>query len=95
MGAPNENYHSFRALAERSQLADANKDTAVAGQVPMLAPAWESQVAAQQGWESFTLVDFKRLKADFGVDWVLVKYPQPDGLACRWHDGTLAVCQVP
>jgi len=95
MAAPAEDYHSFRALTERSQLADANKDTAVVGQVPELAPAWERQVAAQQGWESFKIADFERLKADFGVDWVLVKYPQPVGLACRWHNSTLAVCQVP
>ena len=95
MGQPGEDYHSFRALAERSQLADADKDTAVVGQVPKLAPAWERQVAAQQGWESFTLADFERLKADFGVDWVLVKYPRPAGLACRWHNSTLAVCQLP
>lgn len=95
MGEPDEDYHSFRALAERSQLADANKDTAVVGQVPQLAPAWDRQVAAQVGWQSFKLTDFRRLKADFGVDWVLVKYPQPDGLACRWHNDTLAVCELP
>ncbi|MGA2849095.1 MAG: hypothetical protein ABSE46_08870 [Terracidiphilus sp.] len=95
MAAPGEDFHSFRALAERSQLADAHKDTAVAGQVPSLAPAWESQVAAQEGWQSFRLADFRRLKAEFGVDWVLVKYPETEGLACRWHNGTLAVCQAP
>jgi hypothetical protein len=95
MAAPGEDYHSFRALAERSQLADANKDTAVAGQVPQLAPEWERQVAAQQGWQTFTLADFERLKTDFGVDWVLVKYPQPAGLPCRWHNSALAVCQAP
>jgi len=95
MGQPGEDYHSFRALAERSQLADDHKDTAVVGQVPQLAPIWERQVAAQQGWERFTLADFERLKADFGVDWALVKYPQPAGLACQWHNSTLAVCQLP
>ena len=95
MAAPGEDYHSFRALAERSQLADAHKDTAVVGQVPSLAPAWESQVAAQEGWQSFRLADFRRLKAEFGVDWVLVKYPETEGLACGWHNGTLAVCQAP
>jgi len=95
MGAPGEDYHSFRALAERSELADANKDAAVVGQVPQLAPAWERQVAAQGGWQTFKLADFERLKADFGVDWVLVNYPQPVGLDCQWHNGTLAVCRVP
>jgi hypothetical protein len=95
MAAPGEDYHSFRALAERSMLADQNKDAAMATQVPELAPVWERQVAAQQGWESFQLADFERLKTNFGVDWVLVRYPQPAGLACRWHNRSLAVCQVP
>lgn len=93
--APGEDFHSFRALAERSQLADAVKDTAVVTQVPELGPVWSSQVAAQQGWRNFTLADFERLRAAFGVDWVLVTYPQPSGLGCPWHNDRLAVCQIP
>lgn len=93
--APGEDYHSFRALAERSQLADAVKDTSVVMQVPDLGPVWERQVAAQAGWHNFELADFKRLKADFGVNWVLVSYPQPAGLACSWHNDILSACQIP
>jgi hypothetical protein len=95
MEADGEDYHSFRALAERSQLADALKDTAVVTQVPELGPEWERQVKAQDGWSSFQLADFERLKAEFGVDWALVAYPQPAGLRCRWHNELLAVCQIP
>jgi hypothetical protein len=76
-------------------LADAHKDAAVVGQVPQLAPAWERQVAAQDEWQNFKLADFERLKTDFGVDQVLVKYPQPVGLPCQWHNDSLAVCRVP
>ncbi|MGC1461204.1 MAG: hypothetical protein WA802_03330 [Terracidiphilus sp.] len=93
--APGEDYHSFRALAERSQLADAIKDTAVVTQVPELAPDWERQVEAQQGWKNFQLRDFERLKTEFGVNWALVSDPPPQGLACRWHNGSLSVCQIP
>jgi len=95
LAAPGEDYHSFRALAERSQLADAVKDTSVITKVPDLGPAWERQVTAQAGWTRFQLADFERLKAQFGVNWVLVSYPQPAGLACRWHNDTLAACQIP
>jgi hypothetical protein len=95
LAAPGNDYHSFRALAERSQLADAIKDTSVVTKVPELGPAWESQVQAQSGWAGFRLQDFKQLKAQFGVGWVLVSYPQPAGLACRWHNASLAVCQIP
>ncbi len=93
--AQGEDYHGFRALGERSQLADAVKDAAVVTQVPELGPIWLRQVQAQQSWNHFKLPDFERLKAEFGVDWVLVYYPQPPGLACRWHNQLLAVCQVP
>jgi hypothetical protein len=95
MNAPGEDYHSFRALAERSQLADAVKDTVVVTQVPELGPVWANQVETQTGWSNFKLVDFERLKSKFGADWVLVSYPQPAGLACRWHNRSLAVCQIP
>ncbi len=95
LAAPHEDYHSFRALAERSQLADAIKDTAVVTQVPELGPAWQQQVAAQAGWNHFQLADFERLKRDFGVNWALVYLPQTAGLDCHWHNEMLAVCQIP
>jgi hypothetical protein len=95
MALPGEDYHSFRALAERSQLADAIKDTAVVTQVPVLGPEWAKQVEAQAGWNRFRLADFERLKEQFGVGWVLVSYPQPEGLACSWHNDRLSVCRIP
>jgi hypothetical protein len=95
LAAPEEDYHSFRALAERSQLADKIKDAAVVTQVPELGEEWKQQVTAQKGWAHFQLADFERLKAEFGVDWVLVSYPQPMGLNCEWHNDRLAVCRVP
>jgi hypothetical protein len=95
LAAPEEDYHSFRALAERSQLADNIKDPAVVTQVPELGEVWKRQAEAQKGWSHFQLADFERLKAEFGVDWVLVSYPQPAGLNCRWHSNVLSVCQIP
>jgi hypothetical protein len=93
--AAGEDFHSFRALAERSQLADAVKDTAVVTQVPELGPVWDRQLEAQQGWKDFQLADFERLKTEFGVGWVLVSFPQPAGLDCHWHNADLAVCEIP
>ncbi len=92
---PGEDYHSFRALAERSQLADALKDAAVATQVPELAPRWAGEVDAQNGWSGFQLGDFERLKRRYGVTWVVVSYPPPARLTCRWHNARLTVCQIP
>jgi hypothetical protein len=95
LATPGEDYHGFRALAERSQLADMVKDTSVVTQVPELGPAWERQVDATAGWQNFKLADFQRLKNDFGVNWVIVSLPQPAGLACEWHNASLAVCRIP
>lgn len=93
--APGEDCHGFRALAERSMLADANKDTATVTKQPELGPVWKRQVEAQKGWNDFQLADFERLKKEFGVNWALVSYPQPVGLACNWHNKTLSVCRIP
>ena len=95
LAEPGEDYHSFRALAERSQLADGIKDAAVVTQVPVLGQAWDRQISAESGWNSFQLADFERLKLEFGVDWALVGYPEPPGLQCPWHNKTLSVCRIP
>lgn len=95
MAAPGEDYHSFRALAERSQLSDNIKDTAVVALVPELGNVWERQVKAENGWTHFQLADFERLKKEFGVNWVLVNYPQPTALPCPWHNAELSVCRIP
>jgi hypothetical protein len=95
LATPGEGFHSFRAMAERSQLSDGIKDTAVVMEVPNLAPIWREEQLAQVGWQHFQLADFERLKAQFGVDWVLVSYAQSPGLACRWHNDALSVCQIP
>ncbi len=94
LAAQGEDYHSFRALAERSQLADNIKDPAVVTQVPELGPAWQRQSEAVAGWTNFRAADFQRLNREFGVTWVLVGVSAEAGLACPWHNGTLAVCRL-
>jgi hypothetical protein len=93
--APGEDFHGFRALAERSALADVAKDGAVVIQAPELGPVWARQVAATEGWRNFKRADFERLRAEFGVGWALVSTPAPEGLDCRWHNARLAVCRIP
>ena len=95
MSAPGEDFHSFRALAERSVLADAVKDTSIITKVPQLGPQWEQQTQAAAGWSHFKHGDFERLKNEFGVDWVLVSVSQTGGLDCRWHNDSLSVCKIP
>ena len=93
--APGEDTHSFRALAERSVLADDMKDRSVLSKAPQLVPDWQRQVTAQQGWDRFQLSDFEQLKSRFGVDWLILDHEPSPGLPCPWHDHGIFVCRVP
>jgi hypothetical protein len=94
MGLPGEDYHSFRALAQRSQLADAVKDAAVATQVPELAPQWQQQTAAVAEWRNFTAQDFLRLHKQRGIDWIVVQGSIIPGLTCPYRNQAVAVCRL-
>jgi len=91
---PGEDYHGFRALAERSVLADAVKDAGMAARVPRLAPRWRREVEAQSGWRNFKRPDFLRLKAEFGVDWAVLTEPGVEGLSCPYRNPQVLVCRV-
>ena len=95
MSVPGEDNHGFRALAERSVLADEGMDTDMVTKAPELGPEWKRQVQAESGWAHLRLADFDRLKSQFAVNWTLVRIPQPAGLDCRWHNQELAVCRIP
>ncbi len=94
MQLPDEDYHSFRALAQRSELADAVKDAAVATQVPDLAPLWQQQTQAVADWRHFQKQDFLRLQRQFGVDWIIVRGPGVAGLECPYKNEAVAVCRL-
>ena len=84
----------FRAIAERSMLADAVKDSGAVTMFPAIAETWLDQVKAQQGWEKFQLSDFQRLQQKYGVNWVVVKPPGVAGLSCPYHNLAVAVCRL-
>jgi hypothetical protein len=94
MQLPGEDYHSFRALAERSELADAVKDAAVATQVPDLAPQWLEQTQAASGWRHFQKRDFLHLERQFGVNWIVVQGSGVEGLDCPYKNEAVAVCRL-
>jgi hypothetical protein len=94
MALPGEDQHGFRAIAERSRLADLVKDSGAVTMFPALAGAWQEQVQALRGWEHFHASDFQNLHQRFGVDWIVVQLPAPDGLPCPYQNHSLAVCRV-
>ena len=96
MALPGEDQHGFRALAERSMLADAVKDSGALTMFPdlPLAEHWKQQMQAQEGWENFQVADFERLRRDWGVTWVVLDQPNVTGLVCPYTNPTLRVCRV-
>ena len=96
--AAGQDVHSFRAIAERSSLADMVKDSGAVAMFPELAEGWWEQVEAQKGWRSFRMGDFERLRSRYGVDWVVVERPAEAGvagLACPYENRRVLVCRVP
>jgi hypothetical protein len=98
---PSEDYHGFRALAERSALADYEKDAGMAARVPRLAPRWLREVTALNGWQNFQSEDFLRLQRDFGVTWVLLshadkQYSVQDSatMSCPYENERVKVCRL-
>lgn len=86
--------HGFRALAERSMLADWVKDRAVTALTPTLAYTWREETAARERWDQFGPGDFQRLKEDFGVDWVVWEHPPVAGMECPYQNPTVRVCRI-
>ena len=97
---PGEDFHGFRALAERSVLADYEKDAGMAARVPSLAPRWLKEVSARDNWSHFGPADLQHLKNDFGAAWFifsrrdeLFSVEQPD-IVCPYENYSLKVCHI-
>jgi hypothetical protein len=89
-----EDQQGFRAIAERSALADAVKDSGAVSLFPQLADEWKSQVQAQNGWEKFSRRDFEHLATLYPVTWILTRSPGPAGLTCPYRNEGLSVCRI-
>ncbi|HKS67858.1 MAG TPA: hypothetical protein VJR26_11515 [Candidatus Acidoferrales bacterium] len=97
MALRDEDHQGFRAIAARSSLADAVKDWSASAMFPGLPLATEvsEQVHAAQGWRSFGLAGFERLKKTYGAAWVVLDRPPPAGLVCPYQNRRVIVCRVP
>ncbi|HUI79979.1 MAG TPA: hypothetical protein VLY24_18760 [Bryobacteraceae bacterium] len=90
-----EDENGFRAIAERSMLADAGKDSGAVSMFPRLAEEWLRQVQAHTGWRIFQTADFERLRAAYGVDWVVLQQPGIPGARCPYQNAAVLVCENP
>jgi hypothetical protein len=93
MAARGEDGHGFRAVAERSVLADALKDSGAVSLFPRLAPEWSREVAATRGINSFTLSDYRTLAARYPVTWIVTTH-RPRGLSCPYTNAAVTVCHL-
>jgi hypothetical protein len=88
--------HGFRAVSERSRLADYYKDSGAASLFPRLAPEWKQMSEATTGLNHFTAADFQRLKHEYPeVSWTLIHGAAPAGLECPRQQQGYAVCRIP
>ena len=94
MNIPGEDSNGFRAISQRSMLADAVKDSGAVTMFPPLAEEWERQVKAQGGWKNFQARDFSRLHATYGVTWVIVQQPNRDNMSCPYQNQAAMVCRL-
>ncbi len=76
---PGVDLHGFRAIAERSVLADQEKDSGAASVFPDLAEQWKQESSAQSDWPHVSEDRLQVLQAQYGVTWVLLENSAPMG----------------
>jgi hypothetical protein len=94
MAVAGEDQHGFRALSERSMLADNVKDSGAVTMFPKLAETWKEQTMAQAGWKNFGKLDIERLKQVYGISWVVLETPSDAELECPYRNAKLEVCRI-
>ena len=99
MQQPGEDFHGFRALAERSALADMVKDPGMVARVPTLAERWQQEVSATKNWQNFQPTDFQSLKNSLGVSWVVLAKSSAasesaTNMFCPYQNQTVKVCRI-
>lgn len=92
---PPTDVHGFRAIAERSSLADYYKDSGVVSLFPDLAGEWKQMSSATEGLNHFTRSDFERLRRQYPqVGWTVIHGGAPQGLDCPYQRNGYAVCKL-
>jgi len=92
---PDVDVHGFRALSERSSLADYYKDGGVVVIFPKLADEWKQMSSATAGLNHFSVQDFTRLAHEYPVTWTVIHGPEPAGMDCPYQQNGYAVCSIP
>ncbi len=90
-----EDAQPFRAIAERSALADYSKDGGEASITPELTSAWVEGQHAQTGLDTATDAErIARLRPP-GVTWVVLQRSSRTDWPCLYSNATVKVCRLP
>lgn len=88
--------HGFRAVSERSELADYHKDGGVVSLFPGLAGEWKQMSNATYGLNQFSITQFKSLKEEYPVvSWTVIHGSAPFGMDCPYQQRGYSVCHMP
>jgi hypothetical protein len=94
--APGTDMHGFRAISERSALADYYKDSGAVSLFPALADSWKAMSTATTGLNHFQKPDFERLREEYPqVSWTIVRGQAPAELDCPFTQSPYVVCKLP
>jgi hypothetical protein len=93
--AAGEDAQGFRAIAERSSLADFSKDGGSAAIFPALAEKWMIEHTADTGLSRISDEERRRRLAPFDVHWLILQQPAATALACPYANQRVKVCRLP
>jgi hypothetical protein len=89
-----EDENGFRDIAERSMIADDVTDGGAVTMFPPMADEWLAQSQAHRNWKQFRSEDFRKLKAQYGVNWVVLQQPEIPELHCPYENRAVKVCRI-
>jgi hypothetical protein len=92
---PAEDTLGFRAMAERSVMADRSKDGGIAAIDPALARRWQQQTQATRGFSHWNDAERVSHLAPWGVTWILLPATATTHFACPYRNIAVMVCQLP
>lgn len=92
--AAEEDAQSFRAIAQRSVLADYSKDGGEASVAPQLTAAWALAQTAQQALATESDSARRSKLVPLGVSWVVLEAVRPTALRCPYSNEAVKVCRL-
>jgi hypothetical protein len=92
---PGEDTQTFRAIAERSALADYSKDGGEASITPELTAAWTTAQAAESGLATEPDAMRAAKLGPLGVTWVVLPGSSVTAFLCSYTNEAVKVCRLP